>query len=250
MDRNVVDAQIRWPNVPAAFGWLSLDPRGQWRLHEGGASEAGGPGASITNQQIVGFINRNYCHDDEGRWFFQNGPQRVYVRVDAAPLILHADATGSAFLTHTGVAAGRIEAWWLDDAGRLFAHTSTGPAMVIDRDLIGVLDAMSVSGANGTGTDVGTRTDGDTVEDVGTADSKRPPHPAGRTNAATARHMQAPSQAPTPGSEPLLTALASLGPGQHMLVAHPSTAEPVVLTMTNRQDIPAALGFIAAPKLG
>ncbi|RYH19529.1 MAG: DUF2946 family protein, partial [Alcaligenaceae bacterium] len=106
MDQNVLDAQIRWPNVPAAFGWLSLDPRGQWRLHEGGGSGEGGPGDPIANQQITGFMNRNYTHDDQGRWFFQNGPQRVYVRLDAAALILHYDAQDASFVAHTGEQAG------------------------------------------------------------------------------------------------------------------------------------------------
>jgi len=145
MDQNVLDAQIRWPNVPAAFGWLSLDPRGQWRLHEGGGSGEGGPGDPIANQQITGFMNRNYTHDDQGRWFFQNGPQRVYVRLDAAALILHYDAQDASFVAHTGEQAGAVAGWVLDDQGRLFAQTALGPGMVIDRDLIGVLDAMSVA---------------------------------------------------------------------------------------------------------
>ncbi|XOT98625.1 DUF2946 family protein, partial [Alcaligenes pakistanensis] len=34
------------------------------------------------------FFNRNYQADEKGRWFIQNGPQRVYVRLDAAPLIV------------------------------------------------------------------------------------------------------------------------------------------------------------------
>jgi len=145
MDQNVIDAQIRWPDVPAAFGWLSLDPRGQWRLHEGGTSADGRPGDAIANPQITGFMNRNYTHDDQGRWFFQNGPQRVYVRLDAAALILHYDTRNASFLAHTGEPAGNLTGWVLDDEGRLFAQTALGPGMVIDRDLIGVLDAMSVA---------------------------------------------------------------------------------------------------------
>jgi len=29
MDQSVLDAQIRWPDVPAAYGWLSLSARGE-----------------------------------------------------------------------------------------------------------------------------------------------------------------------------------------------------------------------------
>ena len=85
MDQSVKDAIARWPDVPAAHGWLSLDARGRWRFHPQGLSAQGGPGESITNPQILDFIGRNYAHDDAGRWFFQNGPQRVYLRLDAAP---------------------------------------------------------------------------------------------------------------------------------------------------------------------
>lgn len=85
MDDDVKAALVRWPNVPAVAGWLSLDGRGRWHLHPQGDAAEGGPGESITNTQILAFIERNYEHDDQGRWFFQNGPQRVYVRIDAAP---------------------------------------------------------------------------------------------------------------------------------------------------------------------
>ena len=59
MDASVQDAIARWPDVPAVFGWLSLDPRGRWRLHPQGQAAHGGAGESITNTQILGFINRN-----------------------------------------------------------------------------------------------------------------------------------------------------------------------------------------------
>jgi len=144
MDQQVIDAQIRWPNVPAAYGWLSLDPRGNWRLHESGTSSNGEPGATITNQQITGFINRNYTHDDRGQWFFQNGPQRVFVRLDTAALILHYVASNASFIAHTGKGSGSITGWFLDDQGRVFAQTPLGPGMIVDRDLIAVLDAMSL----------------------------------------------------------------------------------------------------------
>ncbi|WZB62090.1 DUF2946 family protein [Achromobacter xylosoxidans] len=50
------DAIARWPDVPAAYGWLSLDARGRWRFHPQGLSAQGGPGESITNPQILDFI--------------------------------------------------------------------------------------------------------------------------------------------------------------------------------------------------
>ena len=73
MDQSVKDAIARWPDVPAAYGWLSLDARGRWRFHPQGLSAQGGPGESITNPQILDFIGRNYAHDDAGRWFSRTG---------------------------------------------------------------------------------------------------------------------------------------------------------------------------------
>src|SRR3546814_2832342 len=88
MDSSVKAALAKWPDVPAVYGWLSLDERGRWRLHPQGDAAHGGPGESIDNTQIQAFIGRNYASDSQGRWYFQNGPQRVYVRLDAAPCLL------------------------------------------------------------------------------------------------------------------------------------------------------------------
>ena len=142
MDQSVKDAIARWPDVPAAYGWLSLDARGRWRFHPQGLSAQGGPGESITNPQILDFIGRNYAHDDAGRWFFQNGPQRVYLRLDAAPYVLRLDDAGRALLTHTNQPVTAVSAWWLDDAGSLYAVTPAGPGIVLDRDLPALLDQL------------------------------------------------------------------------------------------------------------
>lgn len=142
MDPSVKDAIARWPDVPAVFGWLSLDPRGRWRLHPQGQAAAGGPGESITNTQIQGFIDRNYERDDAGRWFFQNGPQRVFLRLDAAPYVLRLDDAGHALLTHTGQAVSAVSGWWLDDAGQLYAMASQGPGVVLDRDLPPLMERL------------------------------------------------------------------------------------------------------------
>ncbi|GAA0519781.1 DUF2946 family protein [Pigmentiphaga daeguensis] len=145
MDSDVLAAMARWPDVPDAYGWLSLDARGRWRLHPAGDALAGGPGVSISNTGILAFIGRNYGHDEQGRWFFQNGPQRVFVRLDAAPLILRqADAAGS-LATHTGHAVSRVDRWALDAMGRLYAATEHGPAMVEDRHLPDVLERMKLA---------------------------------------------------------------------------------------------------------
>ena len=142
MDQSVKDALARWPNVPAVHGWLSLDARGRWRLHPQGQANAGGAGEPITNTQILEFINRNYEHDASGRWYFQNGPQRVFVRLDAAPYVLRLADDGRQLTTHTNAAVESVSGWWLDDTGLLYATTPLGGGLVLDRDLQPLLERM------------------------------------------------------------------------------------------------------------
>ncbi|HEY9278464.1 MAG TPA: DUF2946 family protein [Eoetvoesiella sp.] len=144
MDENVLAAMARWPAVPDVYGWLSLSERGQWRLHPNGDALSGHnqPGESITSPQILQFINRNYAGDDLGRWFFQNGPQRVFVRLDGAPYILHTTSAAPCLQTHNGLSVNNIHGWYLDDAGKLYAQTEHGPGQIDGRDLMAVLDVL------------------------------------------------------------------------------------------------------------
>ena len=160
MDDLVRAAMTRWPGVPDIYGWLSISRQGQWRLHpEGNAllPDACGTypdGESISNPQILAFINRNYTHDDTGRWFFQNGPQRVFVRIDAAPLVLCTCEEGHSLETHTGQKVTSISEWWLDDLGHLYAKTDLGPGLIAGRDLMQVIDKLTDT--NGKSIDFGT----------------------------------------------------------------------------------------------
>jgi hypothetical protein len=135
MDQSVLDAVKRWPDVPAVYGWLSLSARGEWRLHPLGDAQAGGLGQGISNIQILGFMDRNYADQPDGAWFFQNGPQRVYVRLDAAPLIVHIDPTLLTLTTHYGTTVQQVLHWYCDETGLLYAKTDCGPARIDDRDL-------------------------------------------------------------------------------------------------------------------
>jgi hypothetical protein len=154
MDDQVIAAISRWPNVPGVFGWLSLSAQGQWRLHpQGDAWDAQdensattrtelSSGEAIGNARILSFINRNYAGDTQGRWYFQNGPQRVFVRLDAAPFILHLSGPGLALQTHSGLDAEHVAAWWLDDEGKLYARTEHGPGLIAGRDTMAVFEAL------------------------------------------------------------------------------------------------------------
>ncbi len=119
MDESVRAAMVKWPDVPGVHGWLSLDESGQWRLK----------GEAITHGGLIAFINRNYDCDEQGRWFFQNGPQRGYVELAYTPWVLHVDGSGRLY-HHTGAPVERIEGAWLDDEGNLLLQTSRGIGLV------------------------------------------------------------------------------------------------------------------------
>jgi hypothetical protein len=44
-------------------------------------------GSVIEHRVLNEFISRNYAQDSLGRYFFQNGPQRVFVTLDSTPFI-------------------------------------------------------------------------------------------------------------------------------------------------------------------
>lgn len=132
MDASVIAALARWPNVPAVFGWLSLTARGQWRLR----------GEPIRNAAICEFIGRNYAGDDSGRWYFQNGPQRVYVSLELTPWVYRLDTSGS-IATHTGTAPNRCTDAALLDNDRIVLVTELGPGVIDDRDASRFLRAVS-----------------------------------------------------------------------------------------------------------
>jgi len=151
MDELVIAAMARWPNVPDVFGWLSLNSQGHWRLHPEGDALAPapdgtpGPGVPVSSLRINQFINRNYARDPLGQWYFQNGPQRVFVRLDAAPFIFHTTQTGRPqpeLLAHNGQQAGKVSRWILDEQGRLFVDAQPGPGLISGRDLEQVLDSL------------------------------------------------------------------------------------------------------------
>jgi Protein of unknown function (DUF2946) len=79
---------MKWPNVPDCYGWLALDRRGQWRMRDEFTQQNHLPGQVIKHAALNEFIARNYACDELGRYFFQNGPQRVFITLDATPWIV------------------------------------------------------------------------------------------------------------------------------------------------------------------
>ena len=145
MDDIVKQAMAKWPNVPHCYGWLALDARGNWRMRDEAAQRANAPGDKLTNAALVGFINRNYAHDDKGCWYFQNGPQRVYVNLEATPFIARTDPA-QGFVLQTGQALGAPEAVCMTDAGALILQAGEIVAQLDDRDMAQVLARMELGG--------------------------------------------------------------------------------------------------------
>ncbi len=119
LDATTQAAMARWPDVPECYGWLRLDARGRWLVDGRPAAHAG----------LREFIGRNYRADEHGRWYFQNGPQRVFVGLDAAPWVL-ALLPDAQLQTHTGRQVGAVTAAWLASDGQLYLQTDLGPAVV------------------------------------------------------------------------------------------------------------------------
>ena len=139
MDEIVKAALKKWPKVPHCYGWLALDARGDWYMRDE-RIQAAGPfprvkGSRIEHDGLLGFIRRNYAHDGSGDWFFQNGPQRVYVELEAAPHVWRVGMAAPWPVTsHAGVAA-RVGSSWLDEGGRLFLDTDIGFGIVHTLDM-------------------------------------------------------------------------------------------------------------------
>ena len=145
MDDSVKQAMAKWPNVPHCYGWLALDARGGWRMRDEAAQQGGLAGDRIAHEALLGFINRNYASDDQGRGYFQNGPQRVYVDLEATPYIARTDPS-QGFLLQTGEAA-QLEQVWLSERGQLILQGDAKVALVDDRDLAQCTGALSINGA-------------------------------------------------------------------------------------------------------
>lgn len=122
MDEIVVRSLAKWPNVPAVYGWLDLDRRGNWLIK----------GERIGNLALREFIARNYAADERGCWFFQNGPQRVFVKLAYTPFVMHYE--GERLFDHCGRPIEARETL-LDDEGSVLIHGEHGIGLLDDRDL-------------------------------------------------------------------------------------------------------------------
>ena len=140
MDEIVKRALLKWPDVPDCFGWLGLDARGQWYMRDEQVQHAGAfarsKGRRLEHAKLISFISRNYQADELGQWFFQNGPQRVFVELEFSPWIWRVQQKENDFelVSHTGLST-TLEHCYLDEKGLLYLKTSLGFGLVHTMDM-------------------------------------------------------------------------------------------------------------------
>jgi len=136
MDEIVLRAIAKWPDVPSVYNWLRLDRRGNWLVK----------GERIGNAAVVEFIGRNYEQDAQRRWYFQNGPQRVFVTLAYTPLVYRLEPAPADALdvrAHTGQLAADMRAAWMDERGDILVETELGVGLIVDRDLPLILECLT-----------------------------------------------------------------------------------------------------------
>jgi hypothetical protein len=145
MDEIVKQALAKWPSVPHCYGWLALDARGAFRMRDEATQQASLPGDIIRHSALLSFIYRNYTHDERGAWFFQNGPQRVYVDLEATPFIARTDPVYQ-FVLHDGEVMSDIDEVCLTEQGQLVLSNGRQIATLDDRDLAQCLPLLKIQG--------------------------------------------------------------------------------------------------------
>lgn len=141
MDEIVKQAMIKWPQVPDCYGWLGLDMRGEWFLRDDaaqafgtfGSGIAGAKGSKVQHEKLLAFLARNYASDGRGCWYFQNGPQKVFVELGRTPWIWRLEEDG-VVTSHTGQQAVVRESY-LDEDGLLYLDTNIGFGLVHTADM-------------------------------------------------------------------------------------------------------------------
>ena len=143
MDDIVRQAMAKWPHVPHCYGWLALDERGNWYMRDDRVQAAGpfpqSKGSLLRHDKLIAFIQRNYDRDEQGQWYFQNGPQRVYVELQATPWVWRVTPEG--VQSHTGAPA-QVRACLVDESGHLYLETDLGIGLVHTQDMVQASEAV------------------------------------------------------------------------------------------------------------
>ncbi len=145
MDERVKLAMAKWPQVPHCYGWLSLDAQGKFRMRDEAAQAAGHLGDVIRHAPLLAFIYQNYESDPRGAWYFQNGPQRVYVELESTPYVARTDPEHG-FVLHDRAPAHKIDQIFMTNDGRLILNVHEKIAMLDNRDLSHCVPLLRIEG--------------------------------------------------------------------------------------------------------
>lgn len=148
MDDIVRQAMVKWPHVPDCYGWLGLDARGHWYMRDDAAQSLGSftsglPGAKgslLQHEKLINFIHRNYAADAQGQWYFQNGPQRVFVELEVTPWVWRIDSDYGV-KAQTGASTQCLRCLG-DECGRVYLLTPLGVGLVHSWDVALVAQAL------------------------------------------------------------------------------------------------------------
>lgn len=95
-------------------------------------------GERLEHRKLIDFINRNYMSDEIGRYYFQNGPQRVYVELERSPWVFRIHERGEVY-THTHELVQPTQGY-IDETGRVYLDATCGLGIVHSQDMILLAD--------------------------------------------------------------------------------------------------------------
>jgi len=145
MDDLVKQAMQKWPNVPHCFGWLGLDQRGDWYMRDDQTQALGAfaqaKGSKLLHTKLIEFIQRNYMSDEHGQWYFQNGPQRVFVELQKAPFVWRIRDDLSVW--SSADEAQQVLHCAVDELGQVYLLTAQGLGLVHSQDVWLAAEALT-----------------------------------------------------------------------------------------------------------
>ncbi len=110
-------------------------------MRDDAAQAAHHPGDIIRHESLLAFIYRNYDCDPRGAWYFQNGPQRVYVELESTPFIARTDPE-LGFVLHDRTPVRDIDFVFMTDTGQLIIQSRQKIAMLDPNDLAHCLTTL------------------------------------------------------------------------------------------------------------
>jgi hypothetical protein len=145
VDDLVKQAMQKWPNVPHCYGWLGLDMRGDWYMRDDQTQALGSfaqaKGSKLQHSKLIEFIQRNYLADENGQWYFQNGPQRVFVELLSAPFVWRVKDDFSVWSLAEELQ--QVAHCAVDELGLVYLLTAQGLGLVHTQDVVLAAEALA-----------------------------------------------------------------------------------------------------------